>query len=156
MQAKGELVPSVSLDELRHYEHVRNTFEGTASEVDAKASNGLPPVASNGHDHAGVHLARKMVGQLGKKSESAKGRGGSTLDESREGHHAEGIVGSESEDEYVIRTDRLTLNGGSVKAPAVPASPGKGKGRAAKSALVEDGFAARENGDGGAGEDLYD
>jgi peroxin-6 len=43
MEAHKELVPSVSADELRHYQRVRNTFEGTGKKEEEKAkptSNG--------------------------------------------------------------------------------------------------------------------
>ena len=34
ISAKSELVPSVSMDELQHYERVRATFEGAAKKVE--------------------------------------------------------------------------------------------------------------------------
>jgi peroxin-6 len=40
IEAHKELVPSVSADELRHYQRVRNTFEGAGKKEDEKDSNG--------------------------------------------------------------------------------------------------------------------
>ena len=58
-----------------------------------------------------------------------------------------------SEDDYVIRTEKLALTGGG-KAPVVgrPASSGKGKGKG-KGRRVEE---VDGDDDGGVGEDLYD
>jgi peroxin-6 len=47
VEAHRELVPSVSADELRHYQHVRNTFEGTGKKED-EAKRIAAPVAGNG------------------------------------------------------------------------------------------------------------
>jgi peroxin-6 len=49
IDAHQELVPSVSADELRHYQTVRATFEGTGKkEDDAKKRIEAPPVVRNG------------------------------------------------------------------------------------------------------------
>jgi peroxin-6 len=42
VEAHNELVPSVSADELRHYQRVRNTFEGTGKKEEDKSKNGVP------------------------------------------------------------------------------------------------------------------
>jgi peroxin-6 len=47
VEAHKELVPSVSADELRHYQRVRNTFEGTGKKGDESQKRVAPPV-SNG------------------------------------------------------------------------------------------------------------
>ena len=47
IEAHKELVPSVSADELRHYQRVRNTFEGTGKKEDEQKKITAPP-ASNG------------------------------------------------------------------------------------------------------------
>ena len=47
IEAHKELVPSVSADELRHYQRVRNTFEGTGKKEDEQKKIAAPP-ASNG------------------------------------------------------------------------------------------------------------
>jgi peroxin-6 len=49
IDAHQELVPSVSADELRHYQTVRATFEGTGKKEDeAKKRIEAPPVVGNG------------------------------------------------------------------------------------------------------------
>ena len=49
VEAKGELVPSVSADELRHYQRVRRTFEGVGTEDGGMggAGTGINGVGSN-------------------------------------------------------------------------------------------------------------
>lgn len=47
IEAHKELVPSVSADELRHYQRVRNTFEGTGKKEDEQKKIAAPP-ATNG------------------------------------------------------------------------------------------------------------
>jgi peroxin-6 len=47
VEAHRELVPSVSADELRHYQHVRNTFEGMGKKED-EVKRSAAPAASNG------------------------------------------------------------------------------------------------------------
>jgi peroxin-6 len=79
--AHKELVPSVSADELRHYQTVRATFEGTGKKEDeGKKAIAAPPPVSNG------------TGQ------SAKGKGKA---------RASGI----EEEEAVVRTEGGELNG---------------------------------------------
>lgn len=47
VEAHRELVPSVSADELRHYQRVRATFEGTGKKEEEKNGNGAAPIPSN-------------------------------------------------------------------------------------------------------------
>ncbi|KAF2035805.1 AAA-domain-containing protein [Setomelanomma holmii] len=67
IEAHKELVPSVSADELRHYQRVRNTFEGTGKKEEEKAkptSNGSVQGASwkgKGKAMAAVHDGESMV-----------------------------------------------------------------------------------------------
>jgi peroxin-6 len=53
IEAHNELVPSVSADELRHYQRVRATFEGSGKKEEAPAtSTGNGPVQSKGKSKA--------------------------------------------------------------------------------------------------------
>jgi peroxin-6 len=53
IEAHNELVPSVSADELRHYQRVRATFEGSGKKEDPPAAtNGNGPVQSKGKGKA--------------------------------------------------------------------------------------------------------
>ncbi|KAB2574510.1 Peroxisomal biogenesis factor 6 [Lasiodiplodia theobromae] len=170
LSAKAELVPSVSVDELRHYERVRRTFEGQAKEKEkekAGAASGQMTIgdaaaaaAAAGQD--GINGVGGGGGGKGKgkgKAGGARGKGkgkamasgddvGDEEGEDDDGNQADGVAEvDDDEDEYVIRTDHLmTANG----------SAGKGKGKAA-AAEVEGGDGnAAAFGEGAEGdEDMY-
>lgn len=170
LSAKAELVPSVSVDELRHYERVRRTFEGQAKEKEkekAGAASGQMTIgdaaaaaAAAGQD--GINGVGGGGGGKGKgkgKAGGARGKGkgkamasgddvGDEEGEDDDGNQADGVAEvDDDEDEYVIRTDHLmTANG----------SAGKGKGKAA-TAEVEGGDGnAVAFGEGAEGdEDMY-
>lgn len=164
-RAKDDLVPSVSVDELRHYEHVRNTFEGAAKSSD-EATAAVPPeeapvaavqrsgnVEQNGSGARSRAMeALKRVG----KSQNGGMNGRGTLSHANAGQ-VFGVV--EDEDDYVIRTDRLALNNGSDRPPS---SKGKGKGKGQSREMVVDGPAGGpvqdgvSNGNAEQGDDLYD
>jgi peroxin-6 len=165
--ARRELVPSVSLDELRHYESVRDQFEGAGKKKkDANATaieNGStqpqpvsrPTTAGSGDNKA---AARMRFNELTTRRGAHKGKATSTNGSAGESTAAvEGAGESSSDDDYVIRTEKLVLNGSAGKSPAKPApskgkSAGKGKGKRAEEP-VGDGN-GEVNGHGG--EDLYD
>nr|POF12808.1 peroxisomal biogenesis factor 6 [Quercus suber] len=160
MQAKAELVPSVSLDELRHYEHVRSTFEGsTTKKADG---NGVPPAQNNRNSSSNAatqQLSRKMLAELGKQGSPGKrvnGSGGARGGEQMSPSTMGSIATSDTEDDYVIRTDRLTLDGGSAAVTTSSAGKGKakGKGRDAGAPAALGNGAGKD--DDGEGEDLYD
>ncbi|KAK3115736.1 peroxisomal assembly protein, partial [Teratosphaeriaceae sp. CCFEE 6253] len=137
--AKRELVPSVSLDELRHYEQVRDTFEGAGKRVEknggsAQAETVRAETKRNGVSRA--QLAASMKRALSNRDWVAKqnGNGGAVV------QNAPGA--SDSDDDYVVRTDRLALNG---------SGKGKGKGKDAEMPDVDAYGLA-----GGDAEDLYD
>ncbi|KAK5174430.1 peroxisomal assembly protein [Saxophila tyrrhenica] len=115
-EARRELVPSVSLEELGHYERVRNSFEGV-KDRDGKADGG----EANG---------RPALPNGGSRPESARQVNGG---------------GPGEEDDFVVRTDKLAIDG-----PGRPvSSKGKGKGK------VREVRQEAVNADGD-GEDLYD
>lgn len=131
MDAHRELVPSVSADELRHYDRVRRTFEG-AGKQDDKRKQIEPAPATNGTPAATPSLNK------------GKGKVVAPIDEA---------------EDMVVRTENIDLNGanGSVGDGASSGS-GKGKGKApsvghaSKSSvdIAEGGF-----GDAGDDEELY-
>lgn len=118
IEARNELVPSVSAGELQHYEQVRATFEGTDKAPERRNANasGRPRIGAAGA--APGLLARRTT------SSSSKGKGkgkGKAL--------ARGSDGEEDEvsDEYV--------NG-----------RGKGKGKAVAPPIFVDGTGSGDEG----------
>jgi len=149
LQAKRELVPSVSVEELQHYERVRSTFEGGAKKYDNQSNGNGPQNVQP--DTRGASVPRAKLNELMKRAQSGKGKS-LTMN----GHGYSGQVtptqavggASDGDDDYVIRTDRMSLN----NAPArPPSSKGKGKGKGRDTPGV-DGSAETN----GASEDLYD
>ncbi|WPH00049.1 peroxisomal biogenesis factor 6 [Acrodontium crateriforme] len=168
IKAKSELVPSVSLDELQHYERVRATFEGTATTATSttkKTTNGSaltqngesisrPPTSQSGSSEQAASRAKfkdfmKRAAHLGKDKDRAPAVNGHAR-----GHSATAMIGDlDTDDDYVIRTDKLSLNGHGVSSGGRPVSSkgkGKGKGKDSISSMPQD---VKENGEG---EDLYD
>ncbi|KAK5117618.1 hypothetical protein LTR62_005041 [Meristemomyces frigidus] len=153
--ARCELVPSVSLDELQHYERVRDTFEGTTSKTvappgtvaRANADVARPVTARSQSSQANIAQSRAQLAALMKRAQAGKergtieyGNGNGNGNENGNGnggaaHQAEAGA-SESDDEFTVRTDRLALNA---------ARKGKGKARVVQGEEDE-----------GDGEDLYD
>lgn len=87
IEAHKELVPSVSADELRHYQRVRNTFEGTGKKEDdipKQISAPPPPPVTNGTG----------------SSYKGKGKAKAVPEE------------DEEEEDMVIRTENIDVNGG--------------------------------------------
>lgn len=155
--ARRELVPSVSVDELRHYESVRDQFEGgakkqaQAQEIDQPHAQAGAPREDERKAAAKAKFNELMRKQLSKnKAPTVNGYEAMVTN----GQQAEtGAEASDGDDDFVVRTDKLTLGGGNGRAPSRPTSArsnakakGKGKGREEP---VGDGV------DGG-GEDLYD
>ncbi|KAK0920480.1 peroxisomal assembly protein [Friedmanniomyces endolithicus] len=149
--ASAELVPSVSLSELRHYEEVRDMFEGGAK----KKLEGSGGANGNGNGNAeGTATARPAS----TRSDVARAQLAATMKRigpSRDqapkmnGSRAPALqiaaTASDSEDDYVVRTDRLTLNGNGV-------GKSKGKGKSAEIHHAAQGMEETN----GAEEDLYD
>jgi peroxin-6 len=83
VEANRELIPSVSADEIKHYETVRKTFEGAGKKEDQASKAAI----------LGVEKAQHAP-------HSTKGKGKATAQK----------VDSD-EDDYVIRTEHLDLHG---------------------------------------------
>lgn len=162
LRAKEELTPSVSMDELRHYERVRSTFEGaTKRPASSGDTNPSRPASAGTKETNGASNARSKALDAMKrvnKSKSPSTNGDYSSPPFRP--IASTPVGG-LDDDYVIRTDQLSLNEGRP-----PSSKGKGKGKSRQSAETTDGDfkpAAYEGVDpsngmrnGNGEEDLYD
>lgn len=163
MRAREELTPSVSLDELRHYERVRSTFEGATKQDDATA---------DGAGHQNVQTPNQNGVSARHRAMDAMKRGSKNkLPTTNGGPHsalranAVEDAADDAEDDYVIRTDKLSL-----KDHASNFYPGKGKskGKSQESAYspaagerMSDGIETNNNNGevmqpDGVGEDLYD
>lgn len=156
--ARKELVPSVSYEELKHYERVRDQFEGSpkdqqeaqptineGQEMQAILSNN----ASNADADKGFARARfnELMARRTSSRNSVPQTNGGVSDLAGEQRAAD----SGDDDDYVIRTDKLTINGnGTGRSSSRPAGSGKGKGKGkGKNEAVADGM-------DGQGDDLYD
>lgn len=128
--ARRELVPSVSVEELRHYERVRGQFEGGVKEEDGNGEElrqieGRQAREEDGEKEKG--FARERFNELmaRRAAEKAKGKG--------KGKGAVGVnggSGDEDEDDFVVRTDKLSINGGVGGRAGSGKGKGKGKGKA--------------------------
>lgn len=165
--ARKELVPSVSLDELRHYERVRDTFEGATGKGSRPAtsvvsetdySSQLPPehlppprLASPTRRTNGNHTgSRDKIPTLNGFARLQSAPGTQKIPAATRLH------ADSSDDEFVVRTDQLNLKDHSnaqdsnalrPPLPSSKSSKGKGKGKAKRAQVAI--------GDGD-GEDLYD
>ncbi|EME88180.1 uncharacterized protein MYCFIDRAFT_148801 [Pseudocercospora fijiensis CIRAD86] len=116
VRAKEDLVPSVSVDELRHYERVRASFEG-ATKKKPETEDAQPMSSSNGSDRNGQGFAP-------------------------------------DEDDFVIRTDQLSLINNNSGRP--PSGKGKGKGKSHDINASNQLPSGPGPVNGQTGEDLYD
>lgn len=132
MAAERELVPSVSADELGHYERVRREFEG------GKENEDKAPQQPNGTDSRAV--ARDQITQMLRMQMQMANSGSGTNGKGKDKGVDQELTDSVDED-FVIRTDHLSMNG-SYK--------GKGKGKAR--AASPDGA---QFGEGADDEDMY-
>ena len=136
-EANRELVPSVSADEIQHYERVRRAFESTPKKEEQKPQQQSQLSISQGPQGPSLQV-----------QSSAKGKG------KGKGVAAAPPDGTQSdEDDYVIRTEHLDLNGsaGSGKGKGkAPASVGHGKGKNSVD-IAEGGFGDAAQDD----EDMY-
>lgn len=123
MDAHKELVPSVSADELRHYDRVRSTFEGAGKQEEKKQIEAPP--ATNGTLSAG-------------SSAKGKGKAGAPSAEEEMVVQAENI------------TLNGTANGGAVGSGS---SSGRGKGKATPGHASKNSVDIAEGGFGDAGDD---
>lgn len=131
MAAERELVPSVSADELGHYERVRREFEG-GKEKEEKTSQ-----QSNGADSRTV--ARDQITQM-LRMQMQRANSGSGGSDKGKGKGIEQELTESVDEDLVIRTDHLSMNGS-----------GKGKGKGKARAESPDGFGDAAGDD----EDMY-
>ena len=157
--ARKELTPSVSYEELKHYEKVRDQFEGGAKKEKPQAQpeggdmgQKMQAVSSSKSQilESDKKFAREKFNELMAKRTSSK----NAVPQSNGGGDHDDNVGESSgdDDDYVIRTDRLTING-NANGNGRPTSgkgkaKGKGKGKSRENPVVEEVD--------GEGEDLYD
>lgn len=150
-KAKQELTPSVSLDELRHYERVRNTFEGATKKPDVEGEEPTPKTMGIGSP---TTSPKKRVQFDKRPTTNGSGDMGSTMNGSARFQNiinsATGGTNSDADDDYVIRTDKLSLDNDSPNISRPPSSKGKGKGKGRDTPSLEDGPGPAH------GEDLYD
>lgn len=162
--ARRELVPSVSFEELGHYERVRDAFEGATKK--AQADEGGGPATSPalvqrpGSRARGGETGRPKLSDVMKRANGSAGAGHAmsyggrskdkvpTMNGSGKKNAGAADDSDADEDDFVIRTDKMSINSGGGSRPVSSrGTSGKGKG---KGAAVVDG--AR----GGQEEDLYD
>jgi peroxin-6 len=149
--ARRDLVPSVSVDELRHYEQVRSMFEGatkksaTNGDAERPSTNGAAPTSPRAKSLRIGSLRGNTRGN-GERTPSVTSRSAISAADDLDGD-------ADTDDDFVIRTDRLALNTG---------SPGKGKGKGksrdadAQHEAISPRTQVSGNDDDGDGEDLYD
>ncbi|KAI4717401.1 AAA-domain-containing protein [Aureobasidium sp. EXF-10727] len=133
MAAERELVPSVSADELGHYERVRREFEGGKDKEESSSQQ------TNGTDANTV--ARSQIAQMLRmqmqRANSESGGGGGIKGK---GKGVDQQVSDVVDEDFVIRTDHLSMNG---------SGKGKGKARAESPSSAQFGDAAGDD------EDMY-
>lgn len=141
MEANRELVPSVSADELKHYERVRNTFEATGKKEEQKSGVQTQLSITNGE-----------TPQFRIATSSRKGKGSTSEAQDLRNH---GAPADDDEDDYVIRTEHLAINGSADSGKGKGGAKGKAATNHSKSKssvdIAEGGF-----GDAAQDGDLYD
>jgi peroxin-6 len=152
--ARKELTPSVSYEELKHYEKVRDQFEGGPKKEQAQSAidegQEMQTVVASSKtqmSESDKAFAREKFNELMARRTSSK-----TAVPQINGRGEGGGASSGDDDDYVVKTDRLTLNGNANSSARATSRPvggkGKGKGKSREDAVVD------EAADGG--EDLYD
>ena len=153
--ARKELTPSVSYEELKHYEKVRDQFEGGAKKETPQAQleegdmgQEMQAVSSSKSQmsESDKKFAREKFNELMARRTSSK----NAVPQSNGGgdYGDNGGNSSGDDDDYVIRTDRLTINGNANGNGRPTGGNGKGKGKSRENPVVEELD--------GEGEDLYD
>jgi peroxin-6 len=155
--ARKELTPSVSYEELKHYEKVRDQFEGGAKKEKSQAQLGegemgqemqaVTASSKSQMSESDKKFARDKFNELMARRTSSK----ASVPQIN-GRGEDGGASSGDDNDYVVRTDRLTLNGNANSGGRATSRPvggkGKGKGKSRDDAVVD----TAEDG----GEDLYD
>lgn len=135
MAAERELVPSVSADELGHYERVRQEFEGGKDKEDK------PSQQTNGTDRNAV--ARSQIAQmLRMQMQRVNSETGGSI--KGKGKEIDGEVTDLVDEDFIIRTDHLSVNGS-----------GKGNGKGKGKARAESPNGAQFGDAAGDDEDMY-
>ncbi|KAM3418565.1 hypothetical protein BST61_g4542 [Cercospora zeina] len=164
--ARRDLVPSVSLDELQHYERVRSMFEGATKKQD----NAGPEEPSAPHQTGsnGTQNARSQALEAVKRAPRGNRAATNGTASSAAPQNGSNRAQQDDDDDFVIRTDRLTLDSTQRNiASPTKTSLSKGKGKGKSREAVVDGEQKQQqqpvqdlpvNGNGNAGvdEDLYD
>jgi peroxin-6 len=133
MAAERELVPSVSADELGHYERVRREFEG------GKEKEEKTPQQPNGTGSRTV--ARNQITQM-LRMQMQRANSESGGNDKGKGKGIDREPADSVDEDFVIRTDHLSMNGS-----------GKGKGKGKARAESPDG--AQFGDPAGDDEDMY-
>jgi peroxin-6 len=150
--ARKELTPSVSYEELKHYEKVRDQFEGgpkkekSQAQLEVDMGQEMQPVTSSSKSQmseSDKKFARDKFNELMARRTSSK-----NAVPQINGGDENGGASSGDDDDYVIRTDRLTINGNANGNGRPASGKGKEKGKSRENPVVEE-----VDGDG---EDLYD
>ena len=150
--ARKELTPSVSYEELKHYEKVRDQFEGGAkkeisqAQLEGDMGQEMQAVSSSKSQmsESDKKFAREKFNELMARRTSSK----NAVPQSNGGGDHGGDSSGDDDDDYVIRTDRLTINGNANGNGRPSGGKGKGKGKSRENPVVEELD--------GEGEDLYD
>ena len=142
--AQRELVPSVSVEELKHYEGVRKEFEG-GKEKEVKTANPVGVTANGTTSRAQFEEMMKQQLQRAaheaREQENGSGRpNGSTRAPA---------LDRGNEDDYIIKTDELSLYG-----PGKSKSNGKGKGKSKGKVHIAEPE-SNTFGDAAADDDMY-
>lgn len=152
VSAYRELVPSVSAEELKHYERVRKDFEGgKEKDKDTQKGNAVANTASgpaSASASASALARRQMADMLRAQMKSAvhdttrstNGNGTAAVAAPAANDTDTNDDDDDDDDDYIIKTDHLSLNGhgkGKGKAKAKDKAKGKGKGKG--KARVADG-----------------
>lgn len=150
--ARNELTPSVSYEELKHYEKVRDQFEGGAkketpqAQLEGDMGQEMQAVSSSKSQmsESDKKFAREKFNELMARRTSSK----NAVPQSNGGGDHGGNSSGDDDDDYVIRTDRLTINGNANGNGRPSVGKGKGKGKSRENPVAEELD--------GEGEDLYD
>ncbi|KAF1996259.1 AAA-domain-containing protein [Amniculicola lignicola CBS 123094] len=123
IEANKELIPSVSADELGHYDKVRKQFEGAGKKEDKK-----PEPAGNRAQGGPQFRIDQAVSSKGKGKGKASGLPSHSMDATIT--DVTDTRQSDSDDDYVIRTEHVNINGDSGATNHSIGGSGKGKGKA--------------------------
>ncbi|KAE9985875.1 hypothetical protein EG327_004517 [Venturia inaequalis] len=148
--ARRELVPSVSAEELGHYERVRKAFEGEDKKKieEAKKNKAVPAATNNGKGAVGP--PRGMAGRRTSISNAIVGKKDVNFaNEAMDDEVGDGEQEDEDEDPYTIHTGHLGTNGTSNGRGQSNGSHSMSKGKSKGKGVIS-GF-----GDGANDEDLY-